>query len=248
MKDHNNHKYKGLVKGYFHQLLTVDVLRYMIARLRFFFLVRIMRRLKTYSLEHDKEVPSNTIPHNLKGLKDLAVVRSLSLIKPVTSIDRVGVNSKVLTIGPRTEGEILSLVGQGFLLKNIRGLDLISYSKWIDLGDMHNMPYADNTFDVVIMGWVISYSDEPRKAAEEVIRVSADKAIIAVGVEYGGLEGQQQIEQLDYVPGAGRLTTNASQLIELFGDSVDQIYFTHSIEEDRRHAKGSVIAVFSIKK
>jgi hypothetical protein len=248
MKDHNKHKYKGAIRGYFHQLLTIDIIRYLIARLRFFFLVRIFRRLRTFSLEDDKEVPANTIPHNLKGLKDLAVVRSLSLIKPVTSVDRVGIDSKVLTIGPRTEGELFSLVGYGFLPKNIRGLDLISYSKWIDLGDMHKMPYTDKSFDVVIMGWVISYSDEPKKAAEEVIRVSNDKAVIAVGVEYGGEEAKQQIAKLDYVPGAGRLTTNASQLLEFFGDHVDQVYFTHSIEEDRKDLKGSVIAVFSIKK
>jgi SAM-dependent methyltransferase len=181
-------------------------------------------------------------------MKDLAVVRSLSLIKPVTSIDRVGIQSKVLTIGPRTEGELLSLVGQGFLPKNIKGLDLISYSKWIDLGDMHQMSYADNSFDVVIMGWVISYSEDPIAAAKEVIRVAKNKAIIALGVEYGGEEGKRQIEALHYTPGAGRLTTQASQLTDFFGENVDHVYFSHNIEEDRREMKGSVIAVFSIKK
>jgi SAM-dependent methyltransferase len=248
MKDHNNHKYKGIFRGFFHQLYTIDLIRYFIARIRFFFLVRIFRRLKTFSLESNQEVPANTVPHNLKGLKDLAVVRSLALIKPVTGIDRVGTDSKVLTIGPRTEGEMFSLVGYGFMPKNIRGLDLISYSKWIDLGDMHNMPYEDNSYDVVIMGWVISYSDEPSKAAAEVIRVAKDKAIIAVGVEYPGDIGKKQVDALDYVPGAGRLTTKASELLSFFGDHVDHVYFSHQVEEDRTANKGSIIAVFSIKK
>lgn len=247
MLDHNRHKYKGHFKNFFHQLLTIDLIRYVIARLRFFYFVRILRRLKTFDLE-SQAVSSNTISHNLKGLKDLAVVRSLSLIKPLASIDRVGTQSKVLTIGPRTEGELLSLVGQGFLPENIRGLDLISYSKWIDLGDMHHMPYADNSFDVIIMGWVISYSEDPVAAAKEVIRVAKDKSIVAIGVEYGGNEGKKQIEALEYTPGAGRLTTKSSQLTDFFGDNVDHVYFSHNIEADREDLKGSVIAVFSIKK
>lgn len=247
MQDHNRHKYKGIFKGFFHQLLTIDIIRYFIARLRFFFLVRIARKLKTFDLE-SQAIASNTIPHNLKGLRDLAVVRSLSLIKPVTSIDRVGTQSKVLTIGPRTEGELLSLIGYGFLPKNIRGLDLISYSKWIDLGDMHHMPYQDNSYDVIIMGWVISYSENPHEAAKEVIRVAKNNAIIAVGVEFGGEEGRQQIAALDYIPGAGRLTTDPQQLLDFFGEHIDYVYFKHGIEEDRKNEKGSVIAIFSIKK
>lgn len=247
MKDHNRHKYKGVVRGFFHQLLQVDLIRYFVARIRFIYFVNIKKQLRTYNLEK-KEIASNTIMHNLKGMTDLAVVRSLSLIKPVTSIDRVGLDAKVLAIGPRTEGELLSLVGYGFLPKNITGLDLISYSSWIDLGDMHQMPYQDNSFDVVIMGWVIAYSDEPKSAAKEVVRVCKNSAIVAVGVEYGGDEGKEQLKSLDYIPGAGRLTTNSDQILEYFGQSVAEIYFSHSIEPDRIKQKGSVILVFSIKK
>ena len=247
MKDHNSHKYKGVFRGFFHQLLTIDIIRYTIARLRFFFRVRIFRKLKTFDLE-SKSISDRTVSHNLKGLKDLAVVRSLSLIKPVTSIDRVGINSKVLTIGPRTEGELLSLVGYGFLKKNIIGLDLISYSNWIKLGDMHDMPFEDNSFDVIIMGWVISYSDTPEKAAQEVIRVAKNNAIIAVGVEYGGQIGEKQIEELGYTPGAGRLTQQPEELTAFFGDAVNKVYFSHGIEPKEVEKKGSVISVFSIKK
>ena len=247
MKDHNDHKYKGIFRGFFHQLLTIDIIRYVIARLRFFFRVRILRKLRTFDLESNS-ISDGTVSHNLKGLKDLAVVRSLSLIKPVTSIDSVGINSKVLTIGPRTEGELLSLVGYGFLKKNITGLDLISYSNWIKLGDMHNMPFENNSFDVIIMGWVISYSDTPEKAAQEVIRVAKNNAIVAVGVEYGGELGKEQVEKLGYVPGAGRLTQQPEELTSFFGDSVDRIYFSHGIEPGREEQKGSVISVFSIKK
>ena len=87
----------------------------------------------------------------------------------------------VLSIGPRTEMELLSLVAQGFDPDKIRGLDLISYSPWIDLGNMHYMPYKDNAFDVVISGWVLGYSDNPELACQEMLRVSKDEGIIAIG-------------------------------------------------------------------
>ena len=40
-------------------------------------------------------------------------------------------------IGPRNEAEIFMLWSYGFKLENIVGLDLISYSPLIDLGDMY---------------------------------------------------------------------------------------------------------------
>lgn len=247
MKDHNRHKYKGLFKTTLHQLLLIDVLRLLIAAVRYFILVKVMRRLRTFDLEN-KSISSNTISHNLKGLKDLAVVRSSVLIKPLACIDQVGINDKILSVGPRTEGEILNLIGNGFLLKNISGLDIISYSPWIKLGDMHNMPFENDSFDIVILGWVISYSYDPEIVAKEVIRVAKNNAIISIGVEYGGDEGINQIKKLGYIPGAGRQTSDSKLLMSYFGNNVDKVFFTHNIDEERKHLKGSVIAIFKIKK
>jgi len=247
MKDLHAHKYKGVVRGFLHQLLQVDVIRFLIAAIRYWLFVKVLRRLKTFELNDDK-VAGNTISHNLKGMSDLAVVRSLALVKPVTAIDRVGVNSRVLAVGPRTEGELFSLVGYGFLPKNIRGLDLISYSSWIDLGDMHQMPYAENSFDVVIMGWVLAYSEDPASAAREIVRVASPGAVVAVGIEYGGKPAMEQIQKLGYTPGAGRVTESTAPVKEWFGDAIEHVYFDHSIETDRKEEKGSVILVFSIRK
>jgi len=56
--------------------------------------------------------------------------------------------------------------------KNIRGLDLISYSPWVDLGDMHAMPYEDDTWDITLVSMVLTYSENPRKVVDEVVRVT----------------------------------------------------------------------------
>lgn len=248
MKDHNSHKYKGVGLGFWHQLLQIDLIRYIISRLRFFYFVKVRRNLRTLDQTNDQEVADNTVSHNLKGIKDYAAVRPLALVKPLSVIESLSKDAKVLTIGPRSEGEMLALIGYGFMPKNIRGLDLISYSPWVDIGDMHHMPYEDSTYDAVVMGWVIAYSESPEMAAKEVARVTKLGGVVAVGVEYGGVIGQEQIKKLGYVPGAGRLTTDAQQLLDFFGEHVDQVYFSHSITKDRMEHKGSVIAIFSIKK
>lgn len=247
MKDHNKHKYKGVFLGFIHQLLSVDIIRFFIAYFRYVYFVKLRKRLRTYDNKSD-HISKNTITHNLRGMKDLAVVRSLSLIKPLSTIESLPKEAKVLTIGPRTEGEILSLVAYGFQLKNLRGLDLISYSPWIDLGDMHNMPYPDNSFDAIVMGWVIAYSENPDLAAKEAVRVVKPGGIIAVGVEYGGEEGKQQVKKLNYTPGAGRVTKHTDDILKHFKGNVDNIYFSHNIIPERETLKGSVIAIFSVKK
>ena len=52
-------------------------------------------------------------------------------------------NLKVLSIWPRSEGEIFNIFAHGFELNNITGLDLFSYSPYIKLGDMHNLKFND---------------------------------------------------------------------------------------------------------
>jgi SAM-dependent methyltransferase len=247
MKDHNNHKYKKTFQGFWHQLLQIDLIRHFIVATRFFYFTKIVRKLKTYDVDTGG-VSSNTISHNLKGIRDHAATRPLALIKPLSVIESLSKEAKILTIGPRSEGELFSLVGYGFLPKNIQGLDLISFSPWVDLGDMHKMPYEDNSFDVVVLGWVIAYSDTPEIAAKEVVRVLKNGGIVAIGVEHGGEEAELQKKEMGYTPGSGRFTNHVDQFLVYFGDHINDVYFTHNILPERMHLKGSVLSIFSIKK
>ena len=90
-------------------------------------------------------------------------------------------NLKVLSIGPRSEGEIFNLFANGFELKNITGLDLFSYSPFIKLGDMHSLSFNDEEFDIVLMGWCLAYSNNKKKALSETKRVLKKNGAIIVG-------------------------------------------------------------------
>src|SRR5437016_1662095 len=115
------------------QSLRMEPIRKRVALARFLYSTKIRHRLKT--LDADQEgIAENTICHNLRGMGDLTVIRSDLLVRPLSVIESLGPESKILSIGPRTEGELLNLVAHGFAPENIRGLDLISYSPWVDLG------------------------------------------------------------------------------------------------------------------
>ena len=139
------------------QLLTVDLVRWLVCLPRYVFFYLILRRRK-FAADIVSGVSRNTIEHNMRGTGELAAPRSHTLIRPLLSIASISRNIKqlkVLTIGPRVEGEIYNLIGYGFGRKNIVGLDLFSYSPYIAVGNMHAMDFDDNTFDVVISGWVL---------------------------------------------------------------------------------------------
>lgn len=236
-----------LVKILLRQLLLVDSIRSYLAWLRFFYFVKIKNQLKTYE-DEKTEIAENTIWHNLKNLSDLAVSRSLKLIRPLSVIEVLNPESKILSIGPRTEGELLNLVAHGFAWNNIRGLDLISYSPRVDLGDMHQMPYEDNTWDAICMGWVLAYSDDPVQACKEVIRVAKPGAIVAIGVEYNPLTNEQILEQYGYLAGSAKRISSVSQILSFFCEGVDRVYFSHDVTPERHDEVGSLCAIFSIKK
>lgn len=113
----------------------------------------------------------------------------------------------LLVIGPRYEPEILMARGLGWEAKGVRGLDTFSYSPLIDVGDMHHLPYADDSFSSIICSWTLSYSSRPQVAAREMERVLAPNGYLVVSMQKlgegyadvlpGVLHDDQRIQTLD---------------------------------------------------
>lgn len=189
-------------------------------------------------------VMPGTVEHNRKELESDgfgSVRRTMRLINPLTSLEPVysiAAQLKVLSIGPRTEMELLHLIGVGFTMPNIFALDLISSSPLIDTGDMHKLPYADGAFDVVISSWVLGYSSNPKLAVDEMVRVTADNGLLAVGMTYDPATEDTKTN----ITGCNYGTTE--ELKALIGPKLDRVHF----EEDPRGKKGGVMLVARIKK
>lgn len=236
------------------QSLRINSVRKFVGKTRLSW-ARVRNQIQTLDSEHSVK---ETIQHNLKSLKDFSNCRIELLIRPLSVIETVREAKSVLLIGPRNENDLL--IASTYLdlpLDCIRGLDLISYSKQIDLGDMHQMPYEDNSFDIVICGWTVSYSNSPQQLADEMSRVCKDGGLIAVGLEYSTLDESGYQQLLGYslaIPGVDRVNS-VEQVNQLFQSHLDHVYFSHDAPLKRSHeADGlvafpsSVASIFSIKK
>jgi SAM-dependent methyltransferase len=142
-------------------------------------------------------VIENAIEHNLKGLA-VCLDRPERLLGILPSMQYVRANLqnlRVLTVGPRSESELFYLISLGFNPENIRGLDLISYSSAVDLGDMHDMPYGAAEFDVIALSGCLGYSNDNAQVVREVCRVAKPNAIVAILEEYSPKSNQQMIAE-----------------------------------------------------
>ena len=193
----------------------------------------------------------NTIRHNLESLDPtIADFRPIGLMGPLLGMDQVMQNmadAKILIIGPRTEAEILWYISMGFSAANITGLDLISYSDYITLGDMHAMPFENNSFDIVVFSWVLGYSRNQQKAIEEAIRVVRINGLVAIGEQWDPTpidDTDQWMKQNKGYSLRGTVTTCAQDLVDLFSPYKTRIRFLNESLQSQKSRVGwiSIIA------
>lgn len=243
------------LKRFLRSLNHFPAYRRMLVSLRLLYYVRLRRKLRTAGSDYAFDV---TVAHNRKSLGQCNTRIDL-LIKPLSVIELVDDRSSVLVIGPRNEHDLFTLVAHGFNPAKIRGLDLISYSPRIDLGDMHATPYGDSTWDVIICGWTLSYSSTPRRFAEEMVRIAKPGALVAIAVEYSTMSEADEAALSGYsiqqTAKLARRINSVAEILDLFSPHVKHVYFSHDAPLKRSHAReglvrdvSNVAAIFSIDK
>jgi hypothetical protein len=236
-------------------LYLLPIYQILVVRMRFFYFVRLRRKLRTLDSEFAFK---NTIMNNLKGLKHYNG-RTDALIRPLSVIETINEESELLIIGPRNEHDLFSAIGHGFGRNRVRGLDLISYSPMVDLGDMHRTSYPDDNFDAIIVGWTLSYSRDPELFAKELLRIVRDGGLIGIGVEYSTLTNEDSIalsgyaiQEREYV---SERINSTGQILDLFGPRVKTVFFQHDAPLKRTHTRAGmidrvsqVLVIFSVTK
>lgn len=222
-------------------------IRHYIVYARAWILINAFKKLRT--LEGADVVKAN-IMHNMKSIYGVNNRMNL-LIYPLSVIETLDRNARILVIGPRNENDLLSLIGLGFKRENVIGLDLISYSSQIVLGDMHQIPFPDDHFDAVICGWTISYSTNPTLAAKEMTRVTRPAGLIAIGVEYSNMGPKDEKKLLGYelqeFDKIGRRLNSTADFRTLFASQLDHVYFEHDAPRRVSHtAEGLVDRVSNV--
>lgn len=238
----------------FRNTLTIPFIRESVGRVRLWYYLTLKRRWNTVSSQHAFDM---TLKHNLKQLKDFSNPRMELLIRPLSVLEFLKSESDVLIIGPRNENDLLRLMASGFSPAHVRGLDLMSYSPLVDVGDMHETPYEDNQWDAILCGWTLSYSRNPLLFSKELIRIAKPGSAIAIAIEYASLNYEDAIELAGYsIEDEGFHRINSvDQILGLFQGHVEHVYFSHDAPLKRHHtAKGLVPApsgvavIFTVRK
>jgi SAM-dependent methyltransferase len=243
------------LRAHIRSLHLLPLYRRAVVAARRVYFVRIRKALRTLQSGDSFDA---TLPHNLKSLAQCNTRIDL-LIKPLAVLEQLDSDSRVLVIGPRNEHDLFTLVAHGFRKERVRGLDLISYSPLIDLGDMHATPYPDDAWDAIVAGWTLSYSSAPAKFAREMVRIARPGGVIAIGVEYSTMSESDELALSGYnIQERTKLpkrVNSVEEILELFAPHVDRVFFSHDAPRKRSHQRDGLVAdvsnvgvIFSISK
>jgi SAM-dependent methyltransferase len=86
----------------------------------------------------------------------------------------------VLCVGCRNVLELDRFRARGFA--DVVGIDVFSQRADIKVMDMHEMTFADNSFDVVYCSHALEHSYDVDRVAGEIVRVARDGAVVGVEV------------------------------------------------------------------
>ena len=190
---------------------------------------------------------TGTIEHNYNGLKNLSGFdRGSMLVNSFMSIyqEILPEEARFLSIGPRNECELYSIVSYGINPEQIYGLDLISSDPFVISGDMHQMPFEDNYFETIFVGWVLAYSNDLEKACAEIVRVARNDAYIIIGCDFNGYKYTDK-GVLDEKYGT---FNNADDVFNLFGEFVGEKIIQRNARFPYNDAGRKIVAAFKLKK
>jgi hypothetical protein len=160
-----------------HQIYLIPTIRERICRWRFKFLI-LFTGLRSSSLENVLHAEYSK-GHFHKYLSFKGRVNFLvNLVGSLLGKDRKKL--KLLSVGPRFESELYGYRGLGFRWKNIDAIDTYSYSPRIKVGNMHNIDYPNEHFNVVVCGWTLAYSNNPSAALGEFARILSSNGLLII--------------------------------------------------------------------
>ena len=110
---------------------------------------------------------------------------------------------------------------------------------------MHELPYSDRAFHLVISGWAIAYSNRPERAMQEMIRVCQKPGLIAVGVTYEPPRSPDAPPPAYTAAIQGNNFSSAADIVGLIGPYLDKIILQHEPYDKR--VPGPVMVIAQIK-
>jgi SAM-dependent methyltransferase len=254
-----------MIESILRKILKIWMFRFLYVYTRYLIL-DITFGTRTFYKKEDKKLKNlailnsgTTIQHNLEyskkknifsnysfNISEYLGLRSNRLLNPLFSLSHIDIpNAKVLSIGPRTEGEIYNLFIKGFKFKNIHAIDLISYSKKIKLCDAHDISYPNNYFDIIICSYTMTYSTNQKKLSKEIVRCCKNNGIAAISMSLHKKNyriNRNTKERTNNIK-------NSLELKKLFTKNINKIYFQNFSDDFKRTDKSqNIFLIFGLKK
>ena len=248
--------FNKIINSLITDIYKIDLIRTSIVLIRFIYFYHIRKKI-AYYIDPKKKTEQHILIKKEGGKTDTVITHNMHFVEnifnlkktfakfngsktveisyPIKSIDFINdENNKILSVGPRNEGELYLLRSLGFKWKNIYALDLLSYSNLIELGDIHKAKYQDNFFDIIFCGWVITYSDKFEVLLDELLRIVKNNGIISIGFSYN--------------PKDNYSIYSTEQIINKLKNNISHIYFNFDAYKNNPNKKRHSIIVFKIKK
>lgn len=174
-------------------------------------------------IQGDKNhIQKNVIPYNLRKIRGCDRFRTERLINILRSVQSIKIDqARVLTIGPRNEVELLLLRLYGFKANKITAIDLFSYSPHIQIMDMHNLAFPDDSFDVTYSAYTLRYSDKVDMACCEIARCTRSGGLVAISFVTENLPVKLAGERGAII--GTQLYGGVSELLEMFSGQVESV-------------------------
>jgi len=183
------------------------------------------------------------------GSKDYQKYLSSQVHKTITKIDKdpgfrykrlikellkvcAGTKIEVLCVGCRNHYELDAFERAGF--EKVVGIDLVSVDSRITVMDMHDMKFADNSFDVIYSADSLEHAFDIERVAREFCRVVRNNGYLVIQMPTN-IPQVNEIDRWDI--------RDLNNLSKLFRGDVKSI----SIEWSRVESK-SLSVIFSVKK
>jgi hypothetical protein len=183
-----------------------------VSRLEFLFKRTLLRRFRSFNPEEATAGVDYSKASLRKFGFDDRVTWTTKMLSSFPDTDK----TNLLCIGPRYTTELRIAKTYGFEWKGIRGFDTFSYSKKVDTGDMHALPYTNSEFSNILCGWTLSYSIKPDEVVNELVRVCAPGGYILVSMQFVDVDDTTHSGVIDGIlEGRSRIQT-LGQLDELF--------------------------------
>jgi SAM-dependent methyltransferase len=180
-------------------------------------------------------IGETTINHNLTAFKYNggygAGQRMGLLIYPVVAYNTFYLVNKseqrVLLVGCRSEDDVFWMRAYGY--RKAIGFDLFSYSKNVLVGDIHKTEFADESFNVVLLGWMISYTKDPAAVIKECRRILKPGGLLGIGIEHNPNQDNANI-----LPPRVNHLNSTSDIISLLNATIKhKVLFEYDHQNDK---------------